>query len=74
MAAKKKKIKAAGRFGSGYGTRIRKKLNEIEAVQRKKQKCPYCSKHGVKRQAAGIWICNKCNKKFAGSAYFLINR
>lgn len=71
MAAKKKKIKAAGRFGSGYGIRVRKKLNKIEDSQRKKQKCPYCLKLGVKRQAAGIWICNKCNKKFAGSAYVL---
>jgi len=71
MAAKKKKIKAAGRFGSGYGTRVRKKLNEIEAFQRKKQKCPYCLKPGVKRQAVGIWTCNKCNKKFTGPAYTL---
>jgi len=71
MAAKKKKIKAAGRFGAGYGTRVRKKLNEIESFQRVRQNCPYCSKPGVKRQAVGIWICNKCNKKFAGAAYVL---
>ena len=71
MGAKRKKIQAAGRFGAGYGTRVRKKLNEIEKIQRKKQVCPYCSKPGVKRQAAGIWHCKKCNKKFAGSAYIL---
>jgi large subunit ribosomal protein L37Ae len=71
MASKTKKIKASGRFGSGYGTRVRKKLNEIEAVQRKKQTCPYCLKQGVKRRAVGIWACNKCKKKFTGPAYVL---
>jgi len=71
MAAKRKKIKAAGRFGAGYGTRVRKRLNEIEAAQRKKQICPYCSKPGVKREAAGIWYCKKCSRRFAGAAYTL---
>jgi large subunit ribosomal protein L37Ae len=71
MTAKKKKIKASGRYGSGYGTRIRKKLNEIEASQRKKQICPHCSKSGVKREAVGIWNCKKCSRKFAGPAYVL---
>ena len=71
MAAKKKKIKAAGRYGAGYGTRIRKRLNEIESLQRKKQPCPYCTKQTVKRVATGIWHCQKCGKKFAGHAYTL---
>ena len=72
MAAKKKKIKASGRFGAGYGTRVRKKLNLIEANQRKKQICPHCLKPAAKRQAAGIWHCRKCGKRFAGHAYTLI--
>jgi len=71
MGAKKKKIKASGRFGAGYGTRVRKKLNEVESTQRKKQRCPHCSKLGVKREAAGIWKCGKCKKRFAGNAYSL---
>lgn len=71
MAAKKKKIKASGRFGAGYGTRVRKKLNEIESSQRKKQTCPFCEKTGVKREAAGIWNCLKCRKRFTGHAYSL---
>jgi large subunit ribosomal protein L37Ae len=71
MVAKKKKIKASGRFGSGYGTRIRKKLNEIETSQRSKQKCPFCLKLQVKREAVGIWQCYKCGKKFTGPAYTL---
>lgn len=71
MAAKKKKIKASGRFGAGYGTRVRKKLNKVESEQRKKQTCPFCKKLGVKREAAGIWNCKKCSKKFASHAYVL---
>ena len=71
MAAKKKKIKASGRFGAGYGIRIRKKLNEIESHQRKRQKCLYCERLGVKREAAGIWYCKKCGKRYAGPAYIL---
>jgi large subunit ribosomal protein L37Ae len=71
MAAKRKKIQASGRFGAGYGTRVRKKLNAIESKQRVKQACLFCKKLGVKREAAGIWHCSKCDKKFAANAYVL---
>lgn len=71
MAAKKKKIQASGRFGSGYGTNVRSKLNKIELLQRKKQVCPHCSKLGVKRESSGIWNCKKCGKRFASGAYYL---
>ena len=69
--ARTKKVKAAGRFGAGYGVSLRRNFNVIEQVQRKKQKCPHCSKLGVKRLAAGIWHCGKCGKTFAGDAYAL---
>jgi len=71
MGAKTKKVRASGRFGAGYGTRVKKVLNEIEFSQRKKQKCPFCSKSGVAREAMGIWHCLKCGKRFAGHAYSL---
>ncbi len=71
MATKTKKIKASGRFKSGYGTNVRGRLNKVEALQRKKQICPYCSKPGVERQSAGIWNCRKCGKKFASHSYYL---
>jgi len=69
MAVKTKKIKSAGRFGAGYG-KIKQKLIDVEAKQRKKQVCPFC-KGRAKRQAKAIWECQKCKKKFAAGTYHL---
>jgi len=67
---KKKKAKAAGRFGARYGRKIRVKIAEIESSQRKKQQCIFCN--GVaKRLSKGIWKCKKCDKKFAHHTYML---
>lgn len=74
MASKKKKIKAAGKFGVGYGIRVRKDYNKIEAEQRKIQKSPFYEKAKAKRIAAGIWKCMKTGKIFAGNAYYLENK
>ena len=71
MSTKLKKIKSAGRFGARYGRSIKSKLVKVEEKQRKKQKCPYCKKLGVKRLSSGIWKCSKCNKKFASDVYYL---
>jgi len=57
------------RFGARYGRKTKKKFAQVEKQQRAKHKCPYCNKIGVKRLAAGIWNCAKCNSKFAGKAY-----
>lgn len=71
MGAKTKKIKAAGKFGSGYGVRVRKEYNLIESEQRRRQPSPFYSKGRVKRIAAGIWKDLKTGKIFAGPAYVL---
>ncbi len=71
MPSKSKKTKSAGRFGARYGRAVKVKLVGVEEKQRKKQKCPYCGKLGVKRLSAGIWNCKKCGKKFASDAYYL---
>ncbi|MGV8142593.1 MAG: 50S ribosomal protein L37ae [Candidatus Pacearchaeota archaeon] len=68
---KTKKVKAAGKFGAGYGTSLRNRFNAVDSLQRKKQMCPYCKKPGVKRLAAGIWNCERCEAQFAGHAYTL---
>lgn len=64
------KVGTTGRYGPRYGTRCKKIIAVIEKEQRKKQVCPYCERPALKRVAAGIWHCNKCNVKFAGAAYF----
>lgn len=71
MSSRTKKVKAAGRFGAGYGTNVRKKYNIIEVLQRRKQQSPFYSKAGAKRIAAGIWKCKKTGTVFAGPAYSL---
>ncbi len=65
-----KKVKSAGRFRTGYGIRIKKRIIKIEGKQRKKQACLLCKRKGVKRLSKGIWKCNKCNKTFASGVYY----
>jgi large subunit ribosomal protein L37Ae len=67
--AKGKKIGSAGRFGVGYG-HVKQKLSKVEAIQRKKQDCPFCN-GTAKRKEKAIWECKKCKKIFAGGAYSL---
>ncbi len=58
-----------GRFGPRYGTKTKKIVAAIEALQKRKQLCPFCERETLKRVAAGIWFCKKCKVKFAGDAY-----
>jgi large subunit ribosomal protein L37Ae len=71
MTSKLKKTKSAGRFGARYGKKVRIKTVKVESKQRLKQKCPFCSKMGVKRLSKGIWKCPRCGKKFASDTYYL---
>ncbi len=64
-----KKIGSMGRFGPRYGTRTKTIAREIEKLQKQAHECPYCERNAVSRVSAGIWHCDKCNKKFAGGAY-----
>lgn len=66
-----KKVKSAGRFGARYGKKTRQRIIDIEVKQKQKQKCPFCKKLGAKRLAVGIWLCRKCDTKFASNAYSL---
>ncbi len=65
-----KKVGPAGRFGPRYGMRIRRRVAEIESVQRQKHECPVCHRKAVKRVGTGIWRCTKCGTEFAGGAYY----
>lgn len=66
---KTKKVGSTGRFGPRYGRRIKVALEKIEKKQRATYTCPYCKRKSIRRIAAGIWKCRKCNVKFAGGAY-----
>ena len=67
-----KKAGSAGRFSARYGSRIRKKVRNIEVEQKKKQYCTVCKTGIVKRLSAGIYLCKKCKAKIAGKAYTLV--
>ena len=69
--AEKLKIGSIKRFGARYGRKVKQKFGEVEALRRKKHKCPYCMQPKVKRLRAGIWECDKCKAKFTGKAYTL---
>lgn len=74
MGRKTKKIKAAGKFGAGYGVNVRNRYNKIEESQRRAQPSPFHPRGRAKRIAAGIWKCTKTGKIFAGPAYYLKER
>ncbi|MBI4738670.1 50S ribosomal protein L37ae [Candidatus Woesearchaeota archaeon] len=67
--AKKVSFGSIKRFGTRYGASKKLKFAQVEAQHRGKHTCPYCNYVQTKRVAAGIWMCNKCNAKFAARAY-----
>ena len=69
MAKRTVKVGSSGRYGPRYGVRIRKRVRDIEKVQKKDHECPACHHMSVKREGAGIWQCSHCDTKFAASAY-----
>lgn len=56
-------------FGARYGRKIRNKLKTILDQRQAKHVCPRCRSTRIKRIAAGIWACKKCEVKFTGRAY-----
>ncbi|MCS7123726.1 MAG: 50S ribosomal protein L37ae [Candidatus Aenigmarchaeota archaeon] len=58
-------------MGARYPPKIRKKIEEIKKLSKKKYRCPKCDMDAVVRVQVGIWRCKKCNYKFAGPAYYL---
>jgi large subunit ribosomal protein L37Ae len=67
--AETQKLGSVKRFGSRYGRTAKRTFAQIEKSQRSLHKCPYCRKVSVKRLAAGIWKCKRCDAKFTGKAY-----
>ena len=72
--AEKKDLGPAKRFGVRYGRTVKPRLAKVEREQKKKHKCPYCSKLGVKRVFIGVWYCKSCGAKFTSRAYTIAKK
>lgn len=64
-----KKVNSTGRFGARYGSKLRRRVLDIELRRREPHRCPSCATKAIKRQAAGLWMCHKCGMVFAGGAW-----
>jgi large subunit ribosomal protein L37Ae len=64
-----KKVKSAGKFGTRYGTKARKRYADLDTKMRRPHECPACKRYSVKRTSTGIWKCRKCSEEFVGGAY-----
>ncbi len=64
-----KKVKSTGRFGARYGVGIKKRVLKVEEKQNAQKNCPFCGFDRIKREAAGLFKCTKCDAKFTGGAY-----
>ncbi|KAI8344480.1 60S ribosomal protein L37a [Chlamydoabsidia padenii] len=69
MAKHTKKVGITGKYGTRYGSALRKVVKKMEITQHAKYSCTFCGKDSVKRTAVGIWKCKGCNKTMAGGAY-----
>jgi large subunit ribosomal protein L37Ae len=69
MTRRTKKVGVAGRYGARYGVRIRKQITAVEVAKNQSYECPRCRHEAVKRVSTGIWMCRRCDLKFAGGAY-----
>jgi len=71
MGKRTKKAGITGKYGTRYGSSLRKVIKKIEISQHAKYECPFCGKVSVKRSCVGIWDCKACKKRMAGGAYVL---
>mmetsp|Transcript_38096 Transcript_38096/g.81980 ORF Transcript_38096/g.81980 Transcript_38096/m.81980 type:complete len:94 (+) Transcript_38096:35-316(+) len=71
MAKRTKKAGIVGKYGTRYGSSLRKVVKKLEISQHAKYECPFCGKISVKRHSVGIWDCKTCKKRMAGGAYVL---
>ncbi len=53
----------------GFGKNIRKQVVTAQKKSSNSYMCPNCSRKAVRRKAAGIWCCKKCQKVFASGPY-----
>jgi large subunit ribosomal protein L37Ae len=71
MGKRTQKVGITGKYGTRYGSTLRKLLRKIEVSQHGTYRCVFCGKDSVKRTCVGIWECRSCRKIMAGGAYTL---
>ena len=71
MGKRTKKVGITGKYGTRYGSTLRKLMRKIEVSQHSTYRCSFCGKNAVKRTVVGIWKCKACKKTVAGGAYSL---
>jgi large subunit ribosomal protein L37Ae len=69
MSKRTKKVGTTGWMGPRYGTRIRRRTQDVEKTRRAVSICPKCSTLSVSRVGSGIWQCRRCERTFASDAY-----
>ncbi|XP_065896699.1 large ribosomal subunit protein eL43-like [Dysidea avara] len=69
MAKRTKKVGVVGKYGTRYGSSLRKMVKKIEISQHSKYTCFFCGKEAMKRKCVGIWHCKSCRKTVAGGAW-----
>lgn len=71
MGKRTKKVGITGKYGTRYGSTLRKLVRKIEVSQHSTYRCAFCGKDSIKRTCTGIWNCRSCRKTIAGGAYSL---
>jgi large subunit ribosomal protein L37Ae len=70
LMGRTKVVGIAGRYGTRYGSTLRKKVRDILEKRYSPHTCPFCGHKGrVYRLSTGVWACKKCGAKWAGGAY-----
>jgi large subunit ribosomal protein L37Ae len=71
MGKRTRKVGVVGKYGTRYGSSLRKQVKKMEIAQHARYTCPFCGKNSVKRTAVGIWSCSAktCRKTIAGGAW-----
>ncbi|RKP07403.1 putative RPL43B-60S large subunit ribosomal protein [Thamnocephalis sphaerospora] len=69
MAKRTRKVGITGKYGTRYGSSLRKQIKKMEITQHARYTCTFCGKDSVKRECVGIWKCRACRKTMAGGAW-----
>jgi len=69
LAKRTQKAGATARYGPRYGVSVRRRAGSAIAKKSRKYTCPNCQYPQVRRKAAGIWECRKCQHTFSGGVW-----